>query len=174
MRRGEALRLTRADVDLRTALLTVRQTKFDKTRYVPLAPQLSRAMQEYAAQRQAAGAPQAGEAPFFANRDGTPLAARTVSNAFARLRQAAGVVRGNSARYQPRLHDPAPLVRRAPTDRLAPPGKGCSTPAAAAVHLLGPLQRRRHPSLPRPDSRTAAGGRVAVPALRGQREWRPP
>ena len=105
LRRGEALRLTRADVDLRTALLTVRQTKFDKTRYVPLAPQLSRAMQEYAAQRQAAGAPQAGEAPFFANRDGTPLAARTVSNAFARLRQAAGVVRGNSARYQPRLHD---------------------------------------------------------------------
>ena len=70
LRRGEALRLTRADVDLRTALLTVRQTKFDKTRYVPLAPQLSRAMQEYAAQR-----------------------------------QAAGVVRGNAARYQPRLHD---------------------------------------------------------------------
>ena len=103
--RGEALRLTVADVDLRTAALTVRQTKFDKTRYVPLAPQLTRAMREYAAQRQAAGAPQAGEAPFFPNRDGTPLAARTVSKAFARLRQAAGVVRGNAARYQPRLHD---------------------------------------------------------------------
>ncbi len=70
LRRGEALRLTLADVDLRTALLTVRQTKFDKTRYVPLAPQLARAMQRYAAQRRAAGAPQAGEAPFFANRDG--------------------------------------------------------------------------------------------------------
>ena len=39
-------------------------------------------------------------------RYGTPLAARTVSNAFARLRKAAGVVRGNGARYQPSLHDP--------------------------------------------------------------------
>ena len=105
LRRGEALRLRLADVDLRTALLTVRQTKFGKTRYVPLAPQLARAMQEYADQRQAAGAAQAGEAPFFTNRDGTPLAARTVSKAFARLRAEAGVVRENGARYQPRLHD---------------------------------------------------------------------
>ena len=105
LRRGEALRLTRADVDLRAALLTLRGTKFGKTRYVPLAPPLARALQEYAARRKAAGAPQADEAPFFANRDGTPLAARTVSKAFAQLRVAAGVVRENATRQQPRLHD---------------------------------------------------------------------
>ena len=105
LRRGEALNLTLADVDLQAALLTVRNTKFDKTRLVPLGPQLARAMEEYAARRQASGASRAGEAPFFVNRDGTPLAARTVSKAFVRLRRAAGVSREAEARYQPRLHD---------------------------------------------------------------------
>ena len=105
LRRGEALRLTMADVDLQAALLTVRKTKFSKTRFVPLGPQLAQAMRAYAAQQKASGNSQAGEAPFFANRDGTPLAARTVSKAFAQLRQAAGVCRESGARYQPRLHD---------------------------------------------------------------------
>ena len=62
-------------------------------------------MRAYAAQLKASGNSQAGEAPFFANRDGTPLAARTVSKAFAQLRQAAWVCRESEARYQPRLHD---------------------------------------------------------------------
>ena len=79
--------------------------RFDKTRLIPLGPQLARAMQEYAAQRTACGASQAHEAPFFVNRDGTPLAARTVSKAFVQLRRAAGVGRENGARNQPRLHD---------------------------------------------------------------------
>ena len=105
LRRGEALNLTLADVDLSAALLTVRETKFDKTRFVPVGPQLTRALEKYATQRQASGASQTGEAPFFVNRDGTPLAARTVSKAFVHLRRAAGVSREPEARYQPRLHD---------------------------------------------------------------------
>ena len=74
LRRGEALSLTLADIDLRAAVLTVRETKYDKTRLTPLGPQLARAIQEYAAQRTTRGASQAHEAPFFVNRDGTPLA----------------------------------------------------------------------------------------------------
>ena len=106
LRRGEALALTVADVDLGAAVLTIRNTKFGKSRLVPLGPQLERAMQEYVAQRRGSGASQAQEVPFFANRDGTPLAARTVSKAFAQLRRAAGVSRENGgARCQPRLHD---------------------------------------------------------------------
>ena len=106
LRRGEALALTVADVDLGAAVLTIRNTKFGKSRLVPLGPQLVRAMQEYVVQRRGSGASQAQEVPFFANRDGTPLAARTVSKAFAQLRQAAGVSRENGgARCQPRLHD---------------------------------------------------------------------
>ena len=45
LRRGEALNLTLADVDLSAALLTVRETKFDKTRFVPVGPQLARALE---------------------------------------------------------------------------------------------------------------------------------
>ena len=105
LRRGEALRLTLADTDLRTAILTVRRTKFDKTRLVPLGPQLARVMREYAAQRKAGGASQAHKAPFFVNRDGTPLAARTVSKAFVHLRRAAGVGHENGDSNPPRLHD---------------------------------------------------------------------
>ena len=105
LRRQEALNLTMADVNLRGALFTVRETKFDKTRLVPLGPHLARVMKDYATQRKASNASQADEAPFFVNRDGSPLAARTVSKAFARLRQAAGVSRDDGVRYQPHLHD---------------------------------------------------------------------
>lgn len=49
---GEAQRLTIGDVDLTDALLTVRDTKFFKTRLVPLAPQLADALRTYAAKRQ--------------------------------------------------------------------------------------------------------------------------
>ena len=41
LRGGEALRLTRADVDLSGALLTVRETKFYKSRLVPLGSHLT-------------------------------------------------------------------------------------------------------------------------------------
>ena len=75
LRRQEALNLTMADVNLRGALLTVRKTKFDKTRLVPLGPHLARVMKDYAARRKASNASQADEAPFFVNRDGSPLAA---------------------------------------------------------------------------------------------------
>ncbi len=78
LRRGEALRLTMADVDLQAALLTVREAKFGKTRFVPLGPQLAQAMRNYAAQQRASSASQTDEAPFFANRDGTPLVPCTI------------------------------------------------------------------------------------------------
>jgi integrase len=103
LRRGEALRLTIADVNLTDRLLLVRETKFHKTRLVPLAPQLARAMERYASRRKLDGASQSSDAPFFANRDGTPLSPGTVSGAFTRLRRAAGVV-GAPGERQPNLH----------------------------------------------------------------------
>lgn len=105
LRRGEALNLTLADVDLPSALLTVRETKFYKNRLVPMGPQLARAMGQYAARRRADGSAQADDAAFFVNRDGTPLSPSTVGAAFSRLRRAAGISRDADARYQPRLHD---------------------------------------------------------------------
>ena len=105
LRIGEALHLTRADVDLPAAVMTIRDTKFYKTRLVPLGPDLCGAMRHYAEQRQKAHPPQAAESPFFVDRKGRRLRGGTVRRAFAQLRRCAGVSRTDGARYQPRLHD---------------------------------------------------------------------
>ena len=105
VRVGEARRLTWGDVDLPGALLTIRETKFYKTRLVPLGADLTRALQHYADRRQIDGAPQHEATAFFVDRHGAPLRGRTLRYAFAQLRHCAGVVRRDGARYQPRLHD---------------------------------------------------------------------
>jgi site-specific recombinase XerD len=51
LRHGEALRLTMKDVDLECAVLCIRETKFYKTRLVPMGEHLSIAMKQYAQQR---------------------------------------------------------------------------------------------------------------------------
>jgi integrase/recombinase XerD len=105
LRIGEAVALTLQDVDLDAAVITIRDTKFHKTRLVPVGLKLNQAMVEYAAQRNAARHSQISEAPFFVLRRGAPLSAPIVREAFIRLRKYAGVGRADGARYQPRLHD---------------------------------------------------------------------
>jgi site-specific recombinase XerD len=105
LRIGEAVALTLEDVDLRDAVITIRNTKFYKTRLVPIGPRLNQAMAQYAAQRLEARHSQSSGAPFFVLRRGKPLSAQIVRQAFARLRRYAGVGRADGARYQPRLHD---------------------------------------------------------------------
>jgi integrase/recombinase XerD len=51
LRVSEALALNLADVDLAAALITIRQTKFDKTRLVALGPELNQALAQYLAMR---------------------------------------------------------------------------------------------------------------------------
>src|SRR5262249_61640305 len=48
LRAGEALNLSVADVDLPNAILTVRETKFFKTRLVPISRHLTGVLTEYA------------------------------------------------------------------------------------------------------------------------------
>jgi integrase/recombinase XerD len=105
LRIGEAVGLTLQDVDLDAAVITVRDTKFHKTRLVPVGLKLNEAMAQYAAQRKQAGNSQSADAPFFVLRRGAPLSAHIVRQAFTRLRKYAGVGRADGARYQPRLHD---------------------------------------------------------------------
>ena len=70
LRLGEAINLTRADVDLSGSLLTIRDTKFGKTRLVPVGPQLTRVLVQYDRTRPK-GRPADG--PFFATVKGGPL-----------------------------------------------------------------------------------------------------
>jgi site-specific recombinase XerD len=105
LRIGEAVALTLQDLDLETAVITIRDTKFHKTRLVPVGLKLNQAMAEYATQRSAAGHSQRADAPFFVLRRGAPVSVHIVRQAFIRLRTYAGVGRADGARYQPRLHD---------------------------------------------------------------------
>ncbi len=102
---SEALSLTIADVDLVSGQLEIRETKFYKSRLVPICLQLKDAMARYAQRRREAGHPHSPDAPFFAGRTGHVLKIPTVQQAFCTLRVHAGICRTDGARYQPRLHD---------------------------------------------------------------------
>jgi integrase len=105
LRIREAVALNQADVDLGDSLLSVRQTKFYKSRLVPFSPQLGRVLAQYAT-RQPATTPAPGEAaPFFTMRGGARVNQYTLENCFRRVREKAGIHRDDGARYQPRLHD---------------------------------------------------------------------
>ncbi len=93
LRFSEATRLTLADVDLAEAVLTIRATKFYKSRLVPIGPQLATVLANYMPLRRRGGLAQGETSFLLANRDGTRLASSTVQAAFDALRRIAGVQR---------------------------------------------------------------------------------
>jgi integrase len=101
LRISEALRLTRGDVDLLTGVLTVRMTKFRKSRLVPLHSTTTSALRIYAEQRDAV-VPRPGSPVFFTTHLGMPLPYSTVRGVFRRL----CVTLGWESRVpRPRIHD---------------------------------------------------------------------
>ena len=105
LRVGEALALTVADVDLPNTLITVRDSKFFKSRLVPIGPQLAGVLTEYARRRAAAHPENDPGRRFFLGKRGAPIQVQTMDGTFERLRDLAGIQRTDGARYQPRLHD---------------------------------------------------------------------
>ena len=105
LRFGEATRLTKADADLANAVLTIRATKFYKSRLVPISLQLAAVLDGHASRRRPAEFVDSSNALLLSNRDGTRLASSTVQAAFDALRRAAGVGRAAGGRTIPRLHD---------------------------------------------------------------------
>ena len=105
LRDGEVIRLNRADVDLDNSLLTVRLTKFHKSRLVPFGPQVCQVLAEYANSRTSPVVRPGDETPFFTTRKGTRIVLQTLQAHFRRVRAQSGIRRTDGARYQPRLHD---------------------------------------------------------------------
>ncbi len=104
LRIGEALALTLSDVDLRQAYLHLRETKFFKSRLVPLGTDLTEILTEYVSIAHEENTAPA-KAPLLYFRDGSPLSQSAARSAFRRLRSHAGVLREGGPRRQPRLHD---------------------------------------------------------------------
>ena len=70
LRIGEALWLTLADVDLKRRLLTIRETKFKKNRYVPLSPSTAHHLTAFLRQRKKTGFSTESAAPVFVSSRG--------------------------------------------------------------------------------------------------------
>jgi integrase/recombinase XerD len=105
LRISEALFLTIVDVDLPESIMTVRTSKFYKTRLVPVGPRLTEHLRAYLEQRRKLPRPWGEDSTFFATRTGRPLAYDRVRTVFRLLRNRAGIRREDGARYAPRIHD---------------------------------------------------------------------
>jgi integrase len=107
LRVSEALALLDADVDLSAGMLTVRQSKFAKSRQLPLHPSTVEALARYRRLRRRQVRTTA-ETPFFVSTRGTrlgqPLGERQVHRVFIELRDRLGWV-NRGAHAGPRIHD---------------------------------------------------------------------
>jgi site-specific recombinase XerD len=103
LRVSEAVHLLEMDVDLKLGLLTVRKTKFAKSRQLPLHPSTVEALRRYRNKRSRHVAVTA-EMPFFVSSKGKGLGLRQVARIFAALRQQLGWV-SRGGHDQPRIQD---------------------------------------------------------------------
>jgi integrase/recombinase XerD len=103
LRISEALDLRSEDVDLTEGILTIRGTKFGKSRLVPIHASTQKVLSAYASERDRflVGRPASF---FFVSRQGRPLEPSQVRRTFYKLSRRTGL-RGASASHGPRLHD---------------------------------------------------------------------
>jgi integrase len=99
LRISEALALQSADADLERGILTIRESKYRLTRFVPLHPSALMPLRRYARKRHRL---HPLSLHFFVSEQGRPLAYSTVRTAFRRLSH--GLVPTSGRRYV-RLHD---------------------------------------------------------------------
>lgn len=107
LRISEAVSLERTDVDCAAAVLTIRRTKFGKSRLVPLDPSAVDALSQYAARRDQC-LPQRRTCVFFVSETGVAMTAWKARHVFVRLSAQIGLrppVHGHRYGHGPRLHD---------------------------------------------------------------------
>jgi|HubBroStandDraft_2_1064218.scaffolds.fasta_scaffold12941_3 integrase len=103
LRISEALRLGRADADLGTGVLSIRQTKFCKSRLVPLHRSARVELRRYVVRRDAIVPPLAG-ATLFVSESGRALSSRTV-HCVARKLLDSVIPTSAPTNRRPRIHD---------------------------------------------------------------------
>jgi integrase/recombinase XerD len=104
LRAGEALRLRNCDIDLRDRLLTIWDSKFFKSRFVPIGIDLCRALAQYQTDRPQRPLADEDRSVFFATRQGRAISIGRLEHAFTRLLRHTGVGQGCPG-HRPRPHD---------------------------------------------------------------------
>ncbi len=105
LRIGEVLRLTMFDVDLINRTIIVRDTKFFKTRLVPIGPRLSAELAAHMVRRRHLPMPLGESSRLFTSYTGQGWPYSQVITLFQRLRSAAHIECPEGELRPPRLHD---------------------------------------------------------------------
>jgi integrase len=108
MRVSEAVSLRNGDVDLKRAMLTIRRSKFSKSRQVPILLSAVQALRQYRWMRDLAGASQDEAAAFFVSdgvrRHMAAIHRHHAEQVFAALRDELGWA-NRGTHHAPRIHD---------------------------------------------------------------------
>jgi len=137
LRLGELARLNLADIDLQVGTITVRETKFFKSRILPLADSALSALREYLEARRKAKGPQSPESGLFWHDQGN---ARYTSHAIAGclvdVLRSAGL-KPAKGKTGPRIHDlrhssGTPIIPATGGELLDFPGDYASVSASLA------------------------------------------
>jgi integrase/recombinase XerD len=102
LRIGEAIKLDRSDVDWAQGVLLIRESKFGKSRLVPLHPSSMQALGDYSRLRDQLQ-PRPAEPAFFVSLNRTRLLYAVVQLTFRQLVTGTGI--GTGSLSPPRLHD---------------------------------------------------------------------
>lgn len=105
LRVSEALGLSMRDVDLEQRIVTVRDTKFYKTRLVPIGPKLALELTMLGDRRRRLPMPDGEDSRFFASSTGARWDYPRVITLFQRVRRAAGIECPPGELRPPRMHD---------------------------------------------------------------------
>ena len=105
LRIGEALNLAVRDIDLTDQIIIVRNTKFFKTRLVPIGPKLAHELAAHLKCRGLLPFPAGNDSPLFATRAGRAWLYQHVITRFQHVRRAAGIECPAGECRPPRLHD---------------------------------------------------------------------
>ena len=137
LRVGEAIRLTVQDVHLDAAppRLRIRETKFHKSRWVPLHPTTVVALRRYSAMRTALSSAALSDL-FFVSEQGGPLTYSPLRRGFLALWHTVGLGPPDGAPAEPACL--APQLCRAAHAALVSGGERCPGIAASPLHLSGP------------------------------------
>jgi len=107
LRLGELVRLTIGNVRIEEGVIEIRETKFFKTRHLPLSRSAVAALRSYLAARKLAGGPSNNDAAlFWQEQDRCGYARMTVEGLLARVLRSAGLKPPRpNGRVGPRIHD---------------------------------------------------------------------
>ena len=104
MRLSEGIGLTCEDVDLTNCILRIRDTKFGKTRFVPIHPSTGIVLRDYARRRDEFFVIRPSTPNFFLSEKGKKLNSNNLERNFVRLSRRIGL-RGRFDSHGPRIHD---------------------------------------------------------------------